>query len=110
MLRRHILGCLVSFFSKNFRFWFIILQNRIKQYVKILTKIVILHFELWHKRLENSKMSLNRLYENNKFCILNKTKHDFENFSILRLSLAFYILHSMGTPQIETDSAANMVL
>jgi hypothetical protein len=29
------------------------------------------------------KMSLKRLHDNNKFCILDETKHDFENFGIL---------------------------
>jgi len=35
------------------------------------------------KRPKKPKMSLKRLHDNNKFCILDGTKHDPENFGIL---------------------------
>jgi hypothetical protein len=35
------------------------------------------------KRAKKPKMSLKRLHEHNKFCILDGTKHDSENFGIL---------------------------
>jgi hypothetical protein len=69
------------FQKKKFRF--IILQNGIKHHVKFLVKkwlFSILDFGL--KRLKNTKEPHETL-ESNKFCILDGTKHDSENFGIL---------------------------
>jgi len=61
--------------------------NETKHHAKILAKrwlFSILDFDL--KRPKKSKKSLRRLHEDNRFCSLDGTKHDPENFSILHHS------------------------
>jgi len=81
---------------KKFGFWFIILQNETKYYAKFLAKrwlFSILDFGI--KRPKNLKES-HEAHEDNKFCILDGTKHDPKNFGILhfiipkQLSFAFF--------------------
>jgi len=73
------------FFSKKFGFWSIILQNGTKYHVNFFgKKVVIFHFGFWlQEAKKNPKMSLKRLHDNNKFCILDGTKHNPKNFGIL---------------------------
>jgi len=67
------------FFSNFFEFWFIILQNGTKHHANFFgKKVVILYFGFWPQEA-NSR----GCHEGNKFCILDGTKHDPENFSIL---------------------------
>jgi len=64
---------------KNFRFWFIVLQNGTNDHANFLAKrwlFSILDFGL--KRPKNPKEP----HEGNNFCILDRTKYDFENFGI----------------------------
>jgi hypothetical protein len=54
--------------------------------------IVILHFVFW---LKKTKIALRAHNKGNKFYILNETKHNLENFSILYFIIPIDILYFM---------------
>jgi hypothetical protein len=66
-------------------FWFIILQNETKHHAKFfLAKrwlFSVLDFSL--KRQKKPKRASRGSHEDTKFCILDRTKLDSENFGIL---------------------------
>jgi hypothetical protein len=51
--------------------------------------MVILHFEFWPQEAKKKKnlKSLIKPHEDNKFYILDETKHDFEIFGILHSTI-----------------------
>jgi hypothetical protein len=86
-------------------FWFIILYNKIKHHVKFLVRRWLFSiFDFGLERPKKLKKASRGPHEDDKFCILDETKHSAENFDILHsitLGILYFIFYvDLNTPLV----------
>jgi len=87
--RNRLRGCLVPLlFQKNLNFGSSFCKMQLNTMQKFWQKMVILHFGFWPQEAKKKPKRVSwGPHEGNKFCILDGTKDDPENFGILHSTI-----------------------